>query len=224
MPRDRPTQARMYWCQGASGGAVTTPKIKVENTRALGAEVILFDGDTAARWERVYEIAAENHTPWCTRSRTLWSWRAREPLAAKSWKTWPTWHTVIVPSGGGLDLRHCHRHQGNRTLRACGASGTALTPKYFHSRINKERTSLPLNNTIADGCASVCRVRIPTPSSKGTSMKSCWWKTNTSLPGMRMLAQGRRARSREPAASIGIGALLAGGLESDTAGEGLCCC
>ncbi|HET6827828.1 MAG TPA: pyridoxal-phosphate dependent enzyme, partial [Ramlibacter sp.] len=39
---------------------VTTPKIKIANTKALGAEVILFDGDTAARWKRVHEIAGEN--------------------------------------------------------------------------------------------------------------------------------------------------------------------
>ncbi|MFP3361045.1 pyridoxal-phosphate dependent enzyme, partial [Planococcus sp. SIMBA_143] len=38
---------------------VTTPKIKITNTKALGAEVILFDGDTAARWKRVYEISEE---------------------------------------------------------------------------------------------------------------------------------------------------------------------
>src|SRR6476619_2349837 len=40
---------------------VTTPRIKIDNTRALGAEVILFDGDTAARWKRVHEIAEENN-------------------------------------------------------------------------------------------------------------------------------------------------------------------
>lgn len=39
---------------------VTAPKIKIANTKALGAEVILFDGDTGARWKRVYEIAEEN--------------------------------------------------------------------------------------------------------------------------------------------------------------------
>ena len=33
---------------------VTTPKIKIGNTKALGAEVILFDGDNAARWKMVY--------------------------------------------------------------------------------------------------------------------------------------------------------------------------
>jgi hypothetical protein len=37
------------------------------------------------------------------------------------------------------------------------AAEPALTPKYFHSRINKERTSLPLNNTIADGL----RISVP---------------------------------------------------------------
>ena len=53
--------ARMLGVKAVLVVPVTTPRIKVENTRALGAEVILFDGDTAARWKRVYEIAAANH-------------------------------------------------------------------------------------------------------------------------------------------------------------------
>jgi threonine dehydratase len=53
--------ARMLGVKALLVVPATTAKIKVENTRALGAEVILFDGDTAARWKRVYEIAAANH-------------------------------------------------------------------------------------------------------------------------------------------------------------------
>lgn len=52
--------ARMLGVKAILVLPVTTPKIKIENTKALGAEVILFDGDTAARWKRVYEIAEEN--------------------------------------------------------------------------------------------------------------------------------------------------------------------
>ena len=84
-------------------------------------------------------------------SRTLWSWRAREPLAAKSWKTWTTWTQSSSPWAGGSHLRHCNRiKETKHSVRVVGAE-PALTPKYFHSRINKERTSLPLKNTIADG-------------------------------------------------------------------------
>ena len=39
--------ARMLGVKAFIVVPVTTPKIKIENTRALGAEVILFDGDTA---------------------------------------------------------------------------------------------------------------------------------------------------------------------------------
>jgi len=52
--------ARMLGVKAILVLPVTTPKIKIENTKALGAEVILFDGDTAARWKRVYEIAEVN--------------------------------------------------------------------------------------------------------------------------------------------------------------------
>ena len=43
--------ARMLGVKAILVVPVTTPKLKIENTRALGAEVVLFDGDTAARWK-----------------------------------------------------------------------------------------------------------------------------------------------------------------------------
>ena len=35
------------------------PKLKIENTRALGAEVVLYAGNTAERWKLVYKMAEE---------------------------------------------------------------------------------------------------------------------------------------------------------------------
>ena len=55
--------ARMLGVKAVLVVPVTTPRIKVENTRALGAEVILFDGDTAARWKRFTRSRQQTTTP-----------------------------------------------------------------------------------------------------------------------------------------------------------------
>ncbi|KTT05153.1 TdcB [Pseudomonas oryzihabitans] len=192
---------------------VTTPKIKIANTQALGAEVILFDGDTAARWQRVYEIAEEKgyvpvhafEDPLVMAGQGTMACEILEDLADVD--------TVIVPMGGGglISGVATALKESNPAVRVVGAE-PALTPKYYHSRLNRRRTSLPLQNTIADGLRISVPGQNPYPIIERYVDEIVLVDDEHIVQGMRALAKDAKLVA-EPAAAIGIGALLAGAVK-----------
>ena len=202
--------ARMLGVKAILVLPVTTPKIKIANTEALGAEVVLFDGDNAARWKRVYEIAEENgyvpvhafEDPLVMAGQGTIGLEILEDLADVD--------TVIVPMGGGGLISGIATaiKETKPSVRVVGAE-PALTPKYYHSRLNKERTSLPLLNTIADGLRLSVPGRNPFPIIERYVDEIVLVEDEHIIQGMRALAKDAKLIA-EPAAAIGIGALLAG--------------
>lgn len=189
---------------------VTTPKIKIENTKALGAEVILFDGDNAARWKRVYEIAEENgYVPVHAFEDPL-VMAGQGTIGLEILEDLNDVDTVIVPVGGGGLISGIATaiKETKPSVRVVGAE-PALTPKYYHSRLNKERTSLPLLNTIADGLRLSVPGRNPFPIIERYVDEIVLVEDEHIIAGMRALAKDAKLIA-EPAAAIGIGALLAG--------------
>ncbi len=192
---------------------VTTPKIKIENTKALGAEVILFDGDTAARWKRVYEIAAENHYAVVHAFEDPLVMAGQGTIGCEILEDLEDVDTVIVPMGGGGLISGIATaiKETKPSVRVVGAE-PALTPKYFHSRKNKHRTSLPLKNTIADGLRLSVPGQNPYPIIEKYVDEIVLVEDEHIVAGMRTLARDAKLIA-EPAASIGIGALLAGAVK-----------
>lgn len=202
--------ARMLGVKAILVLPVTTPKIKIANTEALGAEVILFDGDTAARWKRVYEIAEENgyvpvhafEDPLVMAGQGTIGLEILEDLADVD--------TVIIPMGGGGLISGIATaiKETKPSVRVVGAE-PALTPKYYHSRLNKQRTTLPLLNTIADGLRISVPGQNPYPIIERYVDEIVLVEDEHIVQGMRALAKDAKLIA-EPAAAIGIGALLAG--------------
>jgi threonine dehydratase len=192
---------------------VTTPKIKIENTKALGAEVILYDGDTAARWKRVYEIAEENHYAVVHAFEGPLVMAGQGTIGCEILEDLHDVDTVIIPMGGGGLISGIATaiKETKPSVRVIGAE-PALTPKYFHSRINKERTSLPLKNTIADGLRISVPGQNPYPIIEKYVDEIVLVEDEHIIAGMRALARDAKLIA-EPAASIGIGALLAGSIK-----------
>lgn len=188
---------------------VTTPKIKIANTKALGAEVILFDGDTAARWKRVYEIAEENKYAVVHAFEDPLVMAGQGTIGCEILEDLEDVDTVIVPMGGGGLISGIATaiKETKPSVRVVGAE-PALTPKYFHSRINRERTSLPLKNTIADGLRISVPGQNPYPIIEKYVDEIVLVEDEHIVAGMRALAKDAKLIA-EPAASIGIGALLA---------------
>ncbi|WP_443190723.1 threonine/serine dehydratase [Pseudomonas indica] len=202
--------ARMLGVKAILVLPVTTPKIKIANTEALGAEVILFDGDTAARWKRVYEIAEENgYVPVHAFEDPL-VMAGQGTIGCEILEDLEDVDTVIVPMGGGGLISGIATaiKETKPSVRVVGAE-PALTPKYYHSRLNKQRTSLPLLNTIADGLRISVPGQNPFPIIERYVDEIVLVEDEHIVQGMRALAKDAKLIA-EPAAAIGIGALLAG--------------
>jgi len=192
---------------------VTTPKIKIANTRALGAEVVLFDGDTAARWARVYELAEEKNYAVVHAFEDPLVMAGQGTIGCEILEDLEDVDTVIVPMGGGGLISGIATaiKETKPSVRVVGAE-PALTPKYFHSRLNKERTSLPLKKTIADGLRLSVPGQNPYPIIERYVDEIVLVEDEHIVAGMRALATDAKLIA-EPAASIGIGALLAGSVK-----------
>lgn len=192
---------------------VTTPKIKIENTKALGAEVILFDGDTAARWKKVYEIAEENKYAVVHAFEDPLVMAGQGTIGCEILEDLQDVDTVIIPMGGGglISGIATALKETKPSVHVIGAE-PALTPKYYHSRINKERTSLPLGNTIADGLRISVPGQNPYPIIEKYVDEIVLVEDEHIIAGMRVLAKDAKLIA-EPAASIGVGALLAGAIK-----------
>lgn len=205
--------ARMLGVKAILVLPVTTPKIKIDNTKALGAEVILFDGDTAARWKRVYEIAEENKYAVVHAFEDPLVMAGQGTIGCEILEDLEDVDTVIIPMGGGGLISGIATaiKETKPSVRVIGAE-PALTPKYFYSRINKERTSFPLKNTIADGLRISVPGQNPFPIIEKYVDEIVLVEDEHIIAGMRLLAKDAKLIA-EPAASIGIGALLAGAIK-----------
>ena len=205
--------ARMLGVKAMLVVPVTTAKIKIENTKALGAEVVLFDGDTAARWKRVCEIAEENKYVAVHGFEDPLVMAGQGTIGCEILEDLEDVDTVIVPLGGGGLISGIATaiKETKPSVRIIGAE-PALTPKYFHSRINKERTSLPLKNTIADGLRISVPGQNPYPIIEKYVDEIVLVEDEHIVAGMRALAKDAKLIA-EPAASIGVGALLAGAVK-----------
>lgn len=192
---------------------VTTPSIKIENTKALGAEVILFDGDTAARWKKVYEIAEEMQYAVVHAFEDPLVMAGQGTIGCEILEDLEDVDTVIVPMGGGGLISGIATaiKETKPSVRVVGAE-PALTPKYYHSRLNQQRTSLPLKNTIADGLRISVPGQNPYPIIEKYVDEIVLVEDEHIVAGMRTLAKDAKLIA-EPAASIGVGALLAGAIQ-----------
>ena len=192
---------------------VTARQIKIDNTKALGAEVILFDGDTAARWKRVCEIAEENNYAVIHAFEDPMVMAGQGTIGCEILEDLEDVDTVIIPMGGGGLISGIATaiKETKPSVRVIGAE-PALTPKYYQSRINKERTSLPLKDTIADGLRISVPGQNPFPIIEKYVDEIVLVEDEHIIAGMRALAKDAKLIA-EPAASIGIGALLAGSIK-----------
>ncbi len=192
---------------------VTTPKIKIDNTKALGAQVILFDGDNAERWKKVYEIAEENNYSVIHGFEDPLVMAGQGTIGYEILMDLEGLDTIIVPVGGGGLISGIATaiKEIKPSVRVIGAE-PALTPKYFYSRLNKQPTSLPLKDTIADGLRISVPGKNPYPIIEKYVDDIVLVEDEYIIEGMRMLATEAKLIV-EPAASIGVGALLAGSIK-----------
>ena len=191
----------------------TTPSIKVQNTRDLGAEVILFDGDNASRWREVYAIAETNNYAVVHGFEDPMVMAGQGTVGCEILEDLPDVDTVIVPLGGGGLIGGVATaiKETKPSVRVIAAE-PALTPKYFESRRAGKPTSLPLLNTIADGLRLSVPGRNPYAIIEKYVDDIVLVDDEHIIAAMQSLANDAKLVA-EPAASIGVGALLAGAVK-----------
>lgn len=192
---------------------VTAPKIKIENTKALGADVILFDGDTAARWAKVYEMAEKYNLVPVHAFEDPIVMAGQGTIGLEILEDIKDIETVIVPMGGGGLISGIATaiKESNPKVRVIGAE-PALTPKYYMSRINKKPTTLLLKNTIADGLRISVPGKNPYPIIEKYVDEIITVEDYNIIKAMKMIANDAKLIA-EPASAICIGALLEGKLK-----------
>lgn len=189
---------------------VGTPELKIANTRVLGAEVILYDGDNAARWREVYRIAAEKGFEVIHGFEDPRVMAGQGTIGCEILEDLPDVETVLVPlGGGGLISGVATAIKELRPHVRVVACEPALTPKYHRSRAEGTRVSLPLLETIADGLRLGVPGLNPWPIIERYVDEIVLVGEGNIVAGMKALASDAKLIA-EPAAAIGIGALLAG--------------
>jgi threonine dehydratase len=205
--------ARMLGVKAILVLPTTAPDIKIANTRALGAEVILFDGDTAARWQHVHDIAAGRNYAVVHAFEDPVVMAGQGTIGLEILEDMADVDTVLVPMGGGGLISGIATaiKETRPTVRVVGVE-PALTPKYHRSRIDRKRTALPLKDTIADGLRISVPGQNPFPIIEKYVDEIVLVEDEDIVAGMRALARDAKLIA-EPAASVGIGALLAGAVK-----------
>ena len=187
---------------------VGTPELKIANTRALGAEVLLFDGDNAARWREVRRLAAERGHEVIHGFEDPRVMAGQGTIGCEILEDLPEVETVLVPlGGGGLISGVATAIKALRPQVRVVACEPALTPKYHRSRAEGRRVSLPLHQTVADGLRISVPGRNPWPIIERHVDEIVLVGEEDIVAGMRALARDAKLIA-EPAAAIGVGALL----------------
>lgn len=189
------------------------PKIKVDRTRALGAEVILFEGDQAARWACVDELVARRGYTMVHASEDLAVMAGQGTIALEILEDEPRIDTIVVPLGGGglLSGIAAAVKEIAPGVRVVGVE-PALASKYYVSRQQGGPTKVPAGPSIADG------VRESLPGARAYGFIERWVDELAVVEeryiqeGLRLLAEEARLFA-EGAAAVGIGAVLSGRLQ-----------
>jgi threonine dehydratase len=198
-------------------GAMTTlvipsdaPINKIERTRAMGAEVILFEGKQAPRWALVHELVKEHGYTLVHAFDDPVVMAGQGTLALEILQDLTDVDTVVVPLGGGglLSGTSVAIKESLPRVRVVGVE-PALAPKYYVSRQNGEPTHVPAGDSLADGV----KAEMACPFAHSIFQKYvdeiAVVDEKDIVASLRLLAEHGKILA-EGAAAVGIAAVLSG--------------
>ncbi|MBR3185751.1 MAG: pyridoxal-phosphate dependent enzyme [Oscillospiraceae bacterium] len=128
------------------------PQVKVDNTRALGAEVVQYGFGSIERYKKLYEIVAEKgytvvhsfNDPALIAGQGTVGYEIMQDLSGVD--------TVVVPLGGGGVLAGVAVavKESNPAVRVVGVEPSRI-PRYSESRKAGKPVEVELQDTVADG-------------------------------------------------------------------------
>ena len=186
------------------------PKIKIERTRAMGAEVLIFEGKQAPRWAYVHELIQKHGFALVHAFDDPAVMAGQGTIALEVLEDLPDVDTVVVPLGGGgllsgisVGIKECLPH-----VRVIGVE-PALAPKYHVSRQNGKPTHVPAGDSIADGVKAEMACDFAHSIFQKYVDEIAVVEEQDIVEGLRLLAEQAHIFA-EGAAAVGIAAVLSG--------------
>ncbi len=187
-----------------------TPSVKVENARAMSADVVLWDRSYVERWKKVhaeveqhgYTIVHNYEDPDVIAGQGTIALEIMQDLADVD--------TLLVPIGGGGLISGIATavKESRPDIRVIGVQAEACCP-YYVSRQNGERTRVTVRQTIADGLACDWPGENPYPIIEKYVDDIVVVSEEAIAEAVRVVANDAKLIA-EPSSCVGIAALLSG--------------
>ncbi|MEA5084940.1 MAG: threonine/serine dehydratase [Lachnospiraceae bacterium] len=132
------------------------PSIKIENAKAMGAEVIVWHRNYDQRWKKVREEVAEHGYTIIHPYEDYTVMAGQGTIALEIMEELPSVDTVLVPIGGGglISGISTFLKESKSNVRVVGVQA-ATSCAFYVSRQNGSPSEVPILPTVADGLS--CR-------------------------------------------------------------------
>lgn len=186
------------------------PIIKIENARAMGAEVIVWDRKYDERWKKVREEVAEHGYTIVHAYEDYTVMAGQGTIAMEIMEDLPSLDTVLVPIGGGglISGISTFMKESKSNVRVIGVQAAASCA-YYVSRKNGSPSEAPVLPTVADGLSCRRPGENPYPIVEKYVDEIVIVEEEDIKEAVRFLARQAKLVA-EPSACVGIAALLSG--------------
>lgn len=190
------------------------PTIKIENAKAMGAEVILWDRRYDERWKKVREEVAEHGYTIVHAYEDFTVMAGQGTIALEIMEDLPDIDTVLVPIGGGGLISGISTafKAAKPNVRVIGVQAAA-SAAYFVSRQKGCPSEAPVLPTVADGLSCRRPGENPYPIIEKNVDDIVVVEEGDILEALRLVARNAKLVA-EPSACVGIAALLSGAVKT----------
>lgn len=186
------------------------PSIKIENAKAMGAEVIVWHRNYDERWKKVRQEVAEHGYTIVHPYQDYTVMAGQGTIALEIMEDLPSLDTVLVPIGGGglISGISTFLKESKSNVRVIGVQAAASCA-YYVSRKNGRLSTAPVLPTVADGLSCRTPSEINYPIIEKYVDEIVIVEEEDIKEAVRFL--GNKAKLvAEPSACVGIAALLSG--------------
>ena len=189
------------------------PQIKINNARAMGAEVVLWERTYDARWAKIAEMVKEHNYVVVHPYEDPMVMAGQGTLGLEILEDLPDVDTVLVPIGGGGLISGVSTaiKETNPNVRVVGVQAAA-SAAYFESRKAGECVGVEPLATVADGlsCRRASQVNFDIIERYVDEIVTV--EEDAICEALRVVAN-RGKLIAEPSACVGIAALLSGAVK-----------
>jgi threonine dehydratase len=186
------------------------PAVKIENAKAMGAEVIVWDRKYDERWKKIHEEVAKHGYVIVHPYEDFAVMAGQGTIALEIMEDLPDVETVLVPIGGGGLISGISTaiKESRPDVRVVGVQAAASCP-YYVSRQKGYPSEAPILPTVADGLSCRQPGENTYPIIEKYVDEIVIVEEEDILKAVRSVAHGAKLVA-EPSACVGIAAMLSG--------------